>query len=130
MFTASVVKSSPTPYMSNTLNEISSHPFIQSSGLKEGVMRPRGLSFPLADHMNCLVSGGIRSYLGPPGLLETHSTHFFSLCLKVRHCLSISPALVLRKHMSTVKKWNKNNHRVLASSRSSVKLTGDTTVSL
>lgn len=44
-------------------------------------MRPRGLSFPFADHMNRLLSGGIRSYLRPLGLLESHlSLVFFSVC--------------------------------------------------
>lgn len=74
--------------MSNTLNKISLHPFILSSGLEEGVIRPRGLSLPLAYHMNCHLSGEISSYLRPPGLLETHSSLVFSLRLQVGHCLS------------------------------------------
>ena len=88
--------------MSDTLHKISSHPFIQSSGLKEGVMRPRGLSFPLADHMNRLLSGGIRSVLRPLGLLESHFPLVFSLFVEVRRRLSI--LLVLR--LEEIKRQN------------------------
>lgn len=96
--------------MSYTLHKKISYPFIKSSGLKEGIMRPRGLSFPLADHMSRLLSRGIRSHLRPLGLLESHSS---LVCVEVRRldCLSVSLVHVKKKLKTQCQNsvyWNKN----------------------
>lgn len=64
-------------------------------------MRPWGLSFPLADHMNRLLSGGIRSHLRALGLIESHSSLVFSLCVEIRHCQSILLVLMLEEMVCT-----------------------------
>lgn len=65
-------------------------------------MWPGGLSFPLADHMNCLLSGGIRSHLWASGLTESLAS--FSVSgLDARLTCSYG-----KRKENTVSKWSLN----------------------